>query len=144
MKSTRFSDILKVKKQKLSEVERELLDVRNRKKRVELKIAQVDDEIADLKSPQSGDFSAIEQYRESFLYLVKEKEDLTEKLAIRIKQLEGLQRLYEEANIDYEKIAYMDTQELKKEKKRVADEESKELDEIANILFVNKQKKALS
>ena len=142
MKQTRFTDILKVKKQKLSEVERELLDVQNRKRSLELKIEQVDIEVASLKTPDSGDFGLLQVSRESFLYLIQQKEALIEKLSIRIKQIAGLKELYKEANIEYEKIAYLDADEIKKEMKRIADEESKELDEIANILFVNKRKKA--
>ena len=138
---TRFTDILKVKKQKLFEVERELLDVRNRKKRLELKIEQLDTEVASFKSPESGDFGTLQMSRHSFLYLIQQKEVLIEKLNIRIKQIVGLEELYKEANIDYEKIAYLDEIEHKKEMKRIADEESKELDEIANILFVNKREK---
>jgi len=141
MKHTRFSDILKVKKQKLSEVERELQDVRNRKKRLELKIMQVDSEVKALKSPQNGDFGTLQMARQAFLVMIGEKELLTQKLATRIKQIEGLEMLYKEVNIDYEKIAYLDELEIKKEMKRIADEESKELDEIANILFVNKREK---
>ena len=141
MKKTRFTDILKVKKQKLSEVERELQDVRNRKIRLELKIEKVDDKVAALDSPKSGDFGSLQMAREAFLALVQEKELLTQKLSTRIKQIEGLEILYKEVNIDYEKIAYLNTEEIKKEMKRIADEESKELDEIANILFVNKREK---
>ncbi len=140
---TRFTDILKVKKQKLSEVERELLDVRNRKKKLELKIEQLDAEVASLKTPRSGDFGSLQMSRQSFLYLIQQKETLIDKLAVRIKQIEGLQELYKEANIDYEKIAYLDAEDIKKEMKRIADEESKELDEIANILFVNKREKVV-
>ncbi len=141
MKQTRFTDILKVKKQKLSEVERELQDVRNRKKRLELKIKQVDSEVKALKSPQNGDFGTLQMARQAFLAMIGEKELLTQKLETRIKQIEGLEMLYKEVNIDYEKIAYLDKLEIKKEMKRIADEESKELDEIANILFVNKREK---
>ena len=142
MKQTRFTDILKVKKQKLSEVERELLDVQNRKKRLELEIKQVDSKVSALQTPISGDFGTLQIARQSFLVLIQQKELLTEKLEIRIKQIEGLKELYKEANIEYEKIAYLDAEEIKKELKRIADEESKELDEIANILFVNKREKA--
>ncbi len=141
MKRTRFTDILKVKKQKLSEVERELQDVQNRKIRLELQIKQVDKEVALLESPKSGDFGTLQMARQAFLTLIQEKELLTQKLVTRIKQLEGLKILHKEVNIDYEKIAYLHAEEIKKEIKRIAVEESKELDEIANILFVNKREK---
>ena len=139
---TRFSDLLKVKKQKLSEVERELQDVRERKKRLDVKIGEVDFEVSVLKQPQSGDFTVMQIARQSFLSLIQQKEILNQKLELRIQQIEGLQVLYQEANIDYEKVAYLDSEEVQKEMKRIKEEESKELDEIANILFVNKREKA--
>lgn len=140
---TRFSDLLKVKKQKLSEVERELQDVRERKKRLEGKIEAINFEIASLKQPKSGDFTLMQIARETFLSLMNQKEILNQKLTLRTEQIEGLQALYKEANIEYEKVAYLDSEEVQKEMKRIKEEESKALDEIANILFVNKKEKAV-
>ncbi len=138
---TRYSDILKIKKQKLSEIERELLDVQNRKNALEAKITAVDEEISDLKQPQSGDFTAMQVSRETFLHLMKQKEDLQQKLALRLRQIAGLKELYQEANIDYEKIAYLHNESIKEALLRIKKEENKALDEIANILFVNQQEK---
>jgi hypothetical protein len=138
---TRFADLLKVKKQKLDEVERQLLDVQNRKKRLMYKIEQVDQDIAILELPKSGDFGLMQMSREGFLALISHKELLREKLAIREQQIVGLKTLYKEVSIEYEKIAYMDAEEIKNEINRLKKEESKALDEIANILFVNKQEK---
>ena len=138
---TRFADLLKVKKQKMTEVERQLLDVQNRKKRLEYEIQTVNQNIAILKLPQSGDFGLMQMSREGFLSLVHQKEQLDEKLSVREKQLVGLKVLYQEVTIEYEKIAYLDDIEIQNEIKRLHKEESKALDEIANILFVNKQEK---
>jgi flagellar biosynthesis chaperone FliJ len=138
---TRFADLLKVKKQKLDEVERQLLDVQNRKRNLEKKIEQVDCEIKLLELPQSGEFGLMQMSREGFLSLISQKEQLTEKLLLREQQIEGLKILYKEVTIEYEKIAYLEEEEMQKEMRRVKVEESKNLDEIANILFVNKQKK---
>lgn len=138
---TRFSDILKVKKQKLSEIERELLDVQNRKKRLESKIVAVDDEVASFKQPQSGDFTLMQLARQSFLQLIHQKELLNQKLDTRIKQIEGLTSLYTEANMEYEKIAYLHAAEIKKALNKLEQEENKAMDEIANILHVNKKEK---
>ena len=138
---TRFADLLKVKKQKLDEVERQLLDVQNRKKRLTYEIVQVDHDIAILELPKSGDFGLMQASREGFLALVFEKELLVEKLALREQQIVGLKSLYKEVSIEYEKIAYLDNEEIQKEIKRLKIEEAKDLDEIANILFVNKKEK---
>ncbi len=138
---TRFADLLKVKKQKLDEVERQLLDVQNRKRRLEYKIEQIDHEIETLKLPKSGEFGLMQISRVGFLTLISQKEQLTTKLLLREQQIVGLKALYKEVSIEYEKIAYLEEEEIQKEMKRVKVEEAKDLDEIANILFVNKQKK---
>ncbi len=138
---TRFSDILKIRKEKLSEIERELLDVRNRKRKIEEEITKVDAKIKVFKQPQIGDFSLMQVARDALTMLRQQKEDLVQKHLLRERQIEGLKGLYQEANIEYEKIAYLNEEAIKKVLKQRQLEESKALDEIANILFVNKKEK---
>ncbi len=144
MKTTRFKDILKVKKEKMSEVERALQDMQNRKNRLIEDIAEVDTVISELKSPENGDFGTLQVAREGFLALIKQRESLSEKVEAYNTEIEVLELLYKEATIEYEKIVYLDELEIKKIAKKIAEEESKALDEIANILFVNKREKVLS
>ena len=138
---TRFADLLKVKKQKMTEVERQLLDVQNRKKRLVHQIEKVDHDIAILELPQSGDFGLMQISRQTFVSLMQEKELLKEKLLVRENQISGLKVLYQEVTLEYEKVSYLNEEEIKTELKRIQKEESKALDEIANILFVNKKEK---
>jgi hypothetical protein len=138
---TRFSDLLKVKKQKLADVEQQLQDVQHRKKRLEEKIVRVDSEVASLKMPQQGDFQTMQLSRRLFNQLLAKKEELLESLVLRNRQIEGLQILYKEATIEYEKIAYLHQEEIDKIVQKRLYEEAKGLDEIANILFVNKREK---
>jgi len=49
-----------------------------------------------------------------------------------------LQKEYKIANIEYEKINYLDAQEIEKIKKEKLEQERKDMDEISNVLFVNK------
>jgi len=138
---TRFSDILKIKKQKLDEIERQLQDVQHRKKILKEQILGVDAEIVALKIPQEGNFAKMQLSREAFDRLRQDKEELLERLTLRENQLVGLKELYQEAMIEYEKMVYLNNEEIKKVLKLRAQEESKALDEIANILFVNKKEK---
>ncbi len=137
----KFSDLLKVKKQKLSEVEQQLQDVQNRCKRLQGEIQQVDLEISQLDFPTSGTISVLHMAQETFRIKRQEKKTLHERLIQREKQLEGLSRLYKEVSMEYEKIVYLDDEEKKEILKEQQEQESKALDEIANILFMNKRKK---
>jgi flagellar export protein FliJ len=138
---TRFFDLLKVKKQRVSDIQQQLQDVQNRKKRLKEKIAKVDREVADFKMPQKGDFLKMQLSRKLLNQLLMAKEELLENLSLRNKQIEGLKTLYQEATIEYEKIAYLHQEEIDKELQKRHYQEAKRLDEIANILFVNQREK---
>lgn len=141
MENSKYKEIVKVKKQKLKEVENQLLDVRNRKLSIEKKIEHVELRIVEFKQPTAGGFGELQQSRHSFSLILLEKEELKEKLEVRIKQIEGLELLYKEANIEHEKILHLHEDEIDKMLQLQKAQESKDMDEIANILFVNKRKK---
>ncbi len=136
---TKYSDITKIKKQKLREVELELIDIQNRKRKLELQIDEVDKKIKEIKVPESGTMADLKYSHQELELMMREKERLQERLMVRIRQIEGLEVLYKESNIDYEKILYLHKEEIKKEQQKLEKLESKELDEIANILFVNQR-----
>jgi len=50
-------------------------------------------------------------------------------------QIEGIKELYKEANIDFEKINYLEDLEIKKQLEELKVQENKDMDEIANLLF---------
>jgi chromosome segregation ATPase len=131
---TKYTQIVKLKKRALDEIERELIDVRGRKREIERKIEDIDKKISNLEIPKSGKFAQVKLKNELFQNLMREKEALKEKLEIRLKQIEGLKELYKEANVEYEKILHLDKTEVEKELKKLRYNERKELDEIANIL----------
>jgi flagellar biosynthesis chaperone FliJ len=141
MTNSKYKEIVKVKKQKVREIENQLLDVRSRKITIEKKIKENDLLIVEFKQPSKGDFSQLQYSHHSFSMILLKKEELREKLELRIKQIEGLELLYKEANIEYEKMLHLHEEELDKMLQLQKMQESKDMDEIANILFVNKRKK---
>ncbi len=138
---TRFTQLLKVKKQKLQEVENQLLDVREKKSRIKREIAKLDQQIKDLEIPKGGDFSLLQLQRNSFEMLLQKEQELKERLEVRKRQIIELKKLYKESNIEYEKVLYLHEDEIKRELEEIKVKESKQMDEIANILFQKSNKR---
>jgi flagellar biosynthesis chaperone FliJ len=141
MRNSKYKEIVKVKKQRVRDIENQLLDVRSRKAAIEKKIKESDLLIAEFKQPSNGEFSQLQYSHHSFSMILLKKEELKEKLELRVKQIEGLELLYKEANIEHEKMLHLHEEELEKMIKLQKIKESKDMDEIANILFENKRKK---
>lgn len=140
---TKFSELLKVKKRKVDEVENRLLDFRNQKNRVYLQIEEIDRDISSLKIPKSGDFTKITLSYAHLSNLSNQKKLKIEETLSLEAQIEVEKELYKKANIDFEKIKYLDNLEIKKVLLQMKIQESKDMDEIANILFSNKKNMAI-
>ncbi len=137
---TKFSEILKLKKEKISEVERFILKERNEKFLLLEKNKNLELEILKIDQPLEGNFS---QMQLSKFHATTFKRAINQNLyAITFidKKIIDLNQLYKERKIDFEKINYLHNEEIIKYKKAVALQESKDLDEIANILFLKKSK----
>jgi len=141
MKKTKFSSLVKIKKNKLEEIERQILDVQHRKQKVEKEITTVHQKIEDFHLPQEGAFSTFQLSKENLSILLIELDSLKQRLQVRIEQIKGLQELYKEADIELEKFMILHSQELEIQKLELEKLESKEMDEIANILNLSKKSK---
>jgi len=136
---TKFSQLVKVKKRKVDEIESELLDIQNQKRRVESEIKNILQDIVELKAPQSGNFAEL-NLSYSYLSNLSNQKKVREKQLLSImQQIEIVKDLYKEANIDYEKIKYLDEQEIKKQLEELKIKENKDMDEIANLLHSRKK-----
>lgn len=137
---TKFSEILKVKKQKVSEIEQRLAAKRHEKEVVLLQKVQIESQIAAFTLPQHGDFSAMKMAISSRDYLFKEKEHKDNMIKYFDQEINNLNILYKKANIEYEKIKHLHEVQMQKLIEQMQKEESKQMDEIANQLFIRKQK----
>ncbi len=135
---TKFSKLVKVKKQKINEIESELLDVTNQKQKMYIHIQETRKEIAEFKKPSSGNFSELNLSYSNLANLSNQKKSYEDKILMFEKQLDGLKELYKEANIEYEKIKHLEDLEIKKQLFELKRKESKDMDEIANLLFAKK------
>ena len=138
---TKFSQIVKVKQRRVDEIENELLDVQNQKRRVFGSIEEVLEEISKIKTPKSGLFSQINISHMHLKNFSNQKERYEEEIVNLEQQIDGLKELYKEANIEFEKIKYLDDLEIKKQLEELKVQESKDMDEIGNLLFTKNKMK---
>jgi hypothetical protein len=138
---TKFSELLKVKKQKLSEIEQQLAAKRYEKEVVVLQKVQIESEISAFQLPKEGDFSSMKLAIANREYLFKEKEHKENMIKYFEQEIDNLNFLYKEANIEYEKIKHLHEVEVEKMITELLKKESKQMDEIANQLFVRNLKK---
>ncbi len=137
---TKFSEILKLKKEKISEVERAILKKQNIKSSLLQKNRDLELEILKIDQPLEGDFSQIQLskfHASNFRRAIKQN---LHEISFVQEEIINLNKLYRERKIDFEKIKYLHDEEIMKHLKAVALQESKDLDEIANILFLKKSK----
>ncbi len=139
MKS-KFSEILKIKKEKISEVERSILEEQNKKSSLIQKNRDLKAEISNIDQPLSGNFSQIQLVKFHVTNFRSAIEHNIAKINLIEEKIVSLNKLYRERKIDFEKINYLHKEELAKHAKDLAIRESKDLDEIANILFLKKNR----
>lgn len=132
---TKFSELLKVKKQKLSEVERALAQKRHERAQLVEQSALIRSRIETFSPPKSGDYRQMRMALHSREYLFKEKERNANMIKYYDQEIAALQQLYKEANIDYEKINHLHTLEVEQRLKERMRQEAKDMDEIAGQLF---------
>ncbi len=138
---TKFSELLKVKKQKVSELENQLATKRQEKKIVLNEISALISKISELQLPQYGNFAQLKVSQHERTYFFREKENKDNMVKYFDQEINNLNYLYKEANIDYEKIKHLHDIEEKKIIENLEKQESKAMDEIANQLFLLRQNK---
>jgi hypothetical protein len=135
---TKFSDLLKVKKQILLQVENTLLETRIKKQNLLQKLDEIKKEINSQQKPTSGSIGLLKMAYFSINSLNRQKDSIIKSIEDIENEILYLQKEYKIANIEYEKINYLDAQEIEKIKKEKLEQERKDMDEISNVLFVNK------
>ena len=143
MKS-QFSKIAKVRKQKRDSIERDLMKSQNKEKMLRHKITVLNDEIGGLQTPREGTVSMLSLIAEQKRILNRDKKRLEEELILVEKNTALLQSAYQKAHVEYEKIYYLEEQELQAIIAKLKKEEQLALDEISTQLFANQMQKKVS
>ncbi|MCR2121930.1 flagellar export protein FliJ [Campylobacter upsaliensis] len=140
MKS-KFNAVIKVKKQQLDKAQTNLNAALQRQKENERLLGLAREELLNL-STLKGQISSEELRANVFMEGVA-REALArakEKVELSHKEVNHYQFLYKKAHLDYEKIKYLQSEELKAMQKAMQKAEEKFLDELAISRFFKKDK----
>ncbi|HED8510597.1 TPA: flagellar FliJ family protein [Campylobacter upsaliensis] len=140
MKS-KFNAVIKVKKQQLDKAQTDLNAALQRQKENEGLLGLAREELLNL-STLKGQISSEELRANVFMEGVA-REALArakEKVELSHKEVNHYQFLYKKAHLDYEKIKYLQSEELKAMQKAMQKAEEKFLDELAISRFLKKDK----
>ncbi|EAI8172791.1 flagellar export protein FliJ [Campylobacter upsaliensis] len=140
MKS-KFNAVIKVKKQQFDKAQTDLNAALQRQKENERLLGLAQEELLNL-STLKGQISSEELRANVFMEGVA-REALArakEKVELSHKEVNHYQFLYKKAHLDYEKIKYLQSEELKAMQKAMQKAEEKFLDELAISRFFKKDK----
>ncbi len=135
---TKFTAVVKIRKKKVDDIENELFKMDAMINKTKETLAEDKEKYNSMESPMEGSFSnliAFEELKKAFRY---EIESLKMALTDMINQRNALLGALKEANAEYEKMKYLDGEEVGKVLKARALQESKDLDEIGVMLFNNR------
>jgi flagellar export protein FliJ len=131
---TKFDSVVKIKKQQVDKIQNDInkinksiIDLAN--KQEELKTS-----LLLLTIPKSGTFNKIYQIRESQNVIKSEIESLENQINILQNRKNELLEELKKANIEYEKMKYLQNEEIKKKIKEIRLKENRDMDEIAILL----------
>lgn len=140
MKS-KFTQIVNIKKRNLDKIELNLARARNEAAMIEGFIAQAAEQISKFEMPSSGSAADLCGSLELLGAMRREKNLLTERLELTKKSIAHLERQYKAANLEYEKMKYLQTQDFSAQIEKIKKAEAAALDEFATMNFT-RQKEA--
>ena len=125
---TQFTDLLKISKNKLQTLEREVALIRAKIENINLLIIEKEEEILKIEYPISGNFSVFQQYNITMHNMKRYIEDLKlNKLSLTDK-INNIRQKMVEVNREIEKFKYLENQVLE-----VRREELKKLEEKTSM-----------
>ena len=133
--SSIYTKISKINKQKLDKVESELYVIRQAIFKIEEEIRNIYNYIDNLTIPKNGDIKLLNSFQESRRVLNVQKGMLSSDLQVKNLELSKKQQEYKESKLEYEKIKYLEEEEIAKKLEKLKKDEAKELDEISSQLF---------
>ena len=140
MKS-KFTQIVNIKKRNLDKIELNLARTRNEAAMIEGFIAQAAEQISKFEMPSSGSTIDLRGSLELLGAMRREKSLLTERLELMKKNIAHLERQHKAANLEYEKMKYLQTQDFSAQIEKIKKAEAAALDEFATMNFT-RQKEA--
>ena len=139
MKS-KFTQIVNIKKRNLDKIELNLARTRNEAAMIEEGfIAQAAEQISKFEMPSSGSAIDLRGSLELLGAMRREKNLLTERLELMKKNIAHLERQHKAANLEYEKMKYLQTQDFSAQIEKIKKAEAAALDEFATMNFTRQK-----
>lgn len=139
MKS-KYSPVLKIKEQKVNDIEIRLFNARASKSSLENSLNELKNSANSQEFPKSGNWAdlqlviAINESRKDEIEMIKEK------IALTNNQIYQLENAYKEAYKDKEKIKFLHSTEIENTIKKLAHKSQTELDELAVMGFFRRHR----
>ncbi|WP_024787475.1 MULTISPECIES: flagellar FliJ family protein [unclassified Lebetimonas] len=131
---TKFSSVVKIKKQVVQKLEKDVQKINFSITKLNKKIENLQNILFSLTLPENGNFSLFSQIKSQQHLLRGEMEKLKNQIIVLENRKNELMNELKKANIEYEKMKYLENEEIKKILKKAKLKEAKEMDEIAILL----------
>ena len=138
---TRFTPLVKIKKSAMDKCENELSIANKNLKNAHDSLDIAYDELRHTSLPQSGTISLMLQTKslqDAQRALIEEKKSW---LVFAKEQYSTAKDLLKNASMEYEKFKYLELEEIKEQLKKMAQQEAKDMDEVALMGYMRKKKK---
>ena len=139
MKS-KFTQIVNIKKRNLDKIELNLAKKRNEAAIIEGFVAQAANDITAYEMPSGGNFNEMRASLEILKAMRREKELLLERLSLTKKEIVHLEHRYKNANLEFEKMKYLQTQDFNVQMENIKKAEAAAMDEFATMKFARVKK----
>jgi len=139
MKS-KFTQIVNIKKRNLDKIELNLAKKRNEVAIIEGFVAQAANDITAYEMPSGGNFNEMRASLEILKAMRREKELLLERLSLTKKEIVHLEHRYKNANLEFEKMKYLQTQDFNVQMENIKKAEAAAMDEFATMKFARVKK----
>jgi len=132
---TKFDSLVKLKKLKIDEKENNILKLNISLQNELQNLSDLKSKLIELQLPEKGNFALINQYKIIEQLQIREINQKKTQIEFIKNQLNNLKEELKNANLEYEKIKYLQSEEIKNNIKRLKQEEAKNMDEIALLLY---------
>lgn len=103
-------------------------------------VAQAVNDITAYEMPSGGNFNEMRASLEILKAMRREKELLLERLSLTKKEIVHLEHRYKNANLEFEKMKYLQTQDFNVQMENIKKAEAAAMDEFATMKFARVKK----
>ncbi len=135
MIKTKYTQLVKVKKQRVDTIENEIAILNSKRESIKNEIDRLALQISSLQKPKDGKFGIFLSVSYSFGKLHSLKKSKEEVLSQKESELHRKQEEYKVALMDYEKIKYLEDLLVGKKLDKIKKDEQKLLDELSQTVY---------